>query len=165
MVPEEDQRGPAHTQKIPFPQPRLRPRDPTHPTSASVTWPSGHVTSHSYHHKIPVTGTKCLVSFNLVSVRQIHSYINYNMDKKLNTSIKISPQCDDYPWKWSEMSTFRNEYTTLLLLVYISTSNIMKFTFIGKKIHLFLFAPFMKEVLFTHILVKVFAIDTFNFIR
>ena len=38
---------------------------------------------------------------------------NYNMDKKRRTSIKISSQPHDYPWKCSEMSTLGNEYTTL----------------------------------------------------
>ena len=62
-------------QKIPCPQPRSRPRDPTHPTPTSDTWPSGHVTSHSTIDKVPVTGTKRLVCFNLVSVRYIHFYM------------------------------------------------------------------------------------------
>ena len=46
---------------------RSRPRDPAHPTPTSV----GRVTSHSIIDKIPVTETKRLVCFNLVSVREI----------------------------------------------------------------------------------------------
>ena len=70
---------------ISWPQLRLRPRDPAHPTPTPVTWPSWHVTSHSTIEKVRETWTKHLVCFNLVSERYIHCYIMNPETNKIHT--------------------------------------------------------------------------------
>ena len=61
VAPKKDLRSHQHSQEIRCPQPR--PQDPPHPPPTPVTWPAGHVTSHSTIVKDHVTWSQSLSMF------------------------------------------------------------------------------------------------------